>query len=602
MDNPFTSFTLWAGLFGGIALFLFGMDLMTEALKSAAGDYMKGFLRKMTRNRLMGVSMGIFVTSIIQSSSATTVILVGFISAGLMSMSQSVSVILGANIGTTITAQILAFDVGQVALPLIAAGFLISYVATRDDWRQAGRTILGLGLLFFGMGIMSEAMSPLRSYEPFVQFMINMHNPLLGVLLGALFTAIVQSSSATTGILIAMASQGLITLEPAIAILLGANIGTCFTAWIASIGKPREALRAVLVHILFNVAGVALWIWFIPQLAELAQLFSPGHESLEAATHTNTDIPRQLANAHTLFNIANTLLVIGFTAQFARLLEWLVPDKPIQPDAAMRPRYLDESLLTTPSIALETVRMEIGRLGEQVLAMVSSIMPAAITGTRSELERVAAMDKVVDALHLAIIDYLGKISRTSLSPAQSDELMRWARVANDLEQIGDRIATGLVTSARKRIDEEVQVSAQTARILTELHGEVTQALAGALRAISTQDAELAKQVRKRKADLTRMTRNVSEHGLGRLTADEPNRLHTYAREMEIVEILESVFTMARRIAAAPISSIRLESAEPSAEHSTEQPDESPNDRPRLAEQRGRNDSANRKNVNEPQHF
>ena len=548
LDSPLTSFELWAGLFGGLALFLFGMDVMTQALKSAAGDYMKDILGKLTRNRFVGVGMGAFVTAIIQSSSVTTVILVGFISAGLMSMSQSVAVIMGANIGTTITAQILAFKVTKLALPIIAIGFTIAFTATRNNWRQYGNIILGLGLVFYGMSVMSTALNPLRSYEPFIQFMVSMHNPLLGAAVGALFTAVVQSSSATTGILIVMASQGLIALEPAIAIALGANIGTCVTAGLASIGKPREAVRAALVHTVFNVMGVALWIFFIPQLAELAYWMSPVHEGLSGSERLAADTPRQIANIHTFFNLANVFIFIGFTTQIARLVEWIIPDKPIRPDKAMLPKYLDKSLLSTPSIALETVRMEIGRLGARVSEMVAAIMPAAITGTRDELERVAAMDKVVDALHMAIIDFLGKISLQSLSSRQSDELMQLAETANDLEHIGDRIATGMVTSAQKRIKEDVNVSPETAEVLIEYHAVVCSTLDDALKSVRKQKTKLAKQVRGRKRDFSELSRNISEHGFGRPTADAPNRLKTYAREMEVMEILKGVFTIAQRIA------------------------------------------------------
>jgi phosphate:Na+ symporter len=550
MDNPLAGFELWAGLFGGLALFLFGMDVMTQALKSAAGDYMKDILGKLTRNRFVGVGMGAFVTAIIQSSSVTTVILVGFISAGLMSMSQSVAVIMGANIGTTITAQILAFKVTKIALPLVAAGFLLSFTAKRETWRQTGMIILGLGLVFYGMGIMSTALNPLRSYEPFIQFMISMQNPLLGAAVGALFTAVVQSSSATTGILIVMASQGLIGLESAIAIALGANIGTCITAGLASIGKPREAVRAAVVHTLFNVAGVLLWIGFIPQLAEFAQWISPGAAGLAGTDQLAAETPRQIANVHTFFNVINAFVFIGFTSHIARLAEWLIPDRPIQPDQAMLPKYLDNDLLETPSIALEAVRQELRRLGKRVRQMVRKIMPAAITGTRGELERVAAMDKVVDALHLAIIEFLGQISLSKLSKRQSRELMQLAEIANDLEQIGDRIATAMVTSASKRIDEEVSVSPQTAAVLNEYHAEVVNTLDDALKAFAKQDPEMAKQVRRRKKDFTQMSRSITAHGLDRLTADEPNRLKTYAREMEVMEILKGVFTIARRIAQA----------------------------------------------------
>jgi phosphate:Na+ symporter len=548
MDSPFTSFDLWAGLLGGLALFLFGMDVMTQALKSAAGDYMKDVLSKLTRNRFVGVGMGAFVTAIIQSSSVTTVILVGFISAGLMSMSQSVAVIMGANIGTTITAQILAFKVTKLALPIIALGFGVAFTAKRNEWRQVGMVVLGLGMVFYGMSVMSDGLNPLRSYEPFIEFMVNLHNPLLGAAVGMAFTALVQSSSATTGILIVMASQGLIALEPAIAIALGANIGTCVTAGLAVIGKPREAVRAAVVHTLFNVVGVLIWIAFIPQLAQLAEWMSPTAEGLSGMDHLAAETPRQIANVHTFFNLANTLLLVGFTTQIARLAEWLIPDRPIKPDEAMLPKYLDLSLLPTPSIALEAARLEIGRLGERVGEMVTAIMPAAISGSRWQLEKVAAMDKSVDALHIAIIDFLGKVSIANLTSRQSNELMQLAEVTNDLEHIGDRIATSMVTSAQKRIDEDVNVSPQTAKMLTEYHAFVVVALEDALQAITREDADLAKDVSRRKKSFSALSRRFVEHGFGRLTADEPNRLKTYAREVEVVEILDGVFTIVRRIA------------------------------------------------------
>jgi phosphate:Na+ symporter len=548
MDNPLTSFSLWAGLFGGLALFLYGMDVMTQALKSAAGDYMKDILGKLTRNRFVGVGMGAFVTAIIQSSSVTTVILVGFISAGLMSMSQSVAVIIGANIGTTITAQILAFKVTKIALPVIAAGFLLSFTAKSNNWKQVGMIMLGLGLVFYGMSIMSEALNPLRSFEPFIQFMVSMKNPLLGALVGAMFTAVVQSSSATTGILIVIASQGLIGLESAIAIALGANIGTCVTAVLASIGKPREAVRAAVVHTLFNVAGVLIWIGFVPQLAELARIISPSAAGLAGTDLLAAETPRQIANIHTFFNIINAIIFVGFTTQIARLVEWMIPNRPFKPQKAMLPKYLDDDLVSTPSIALETVRMELRRLGKRVRRMVRDIMPVAISGSRDELERVAGMDKVVDALHEAIIKYLAMISLSNLSDRQSKELMQLAETANDLEQIGDRIATTMVTSANKRIDEEVTVSPQTAAILNDYHAMVLSTLEDALKAVSKQDTKLAKQVRGRKKDFSALSRSIAAHGFERLTADEPNRMRTYAREMEVVEILDGVFTIARRIA------------------------------------------------------
>ena len=549
MENPFTSFELWAGLFGGLALFLFGMDVMTHALKSAAGDYIKDILAHMTRNRLLGVGTGAFVTAIIQSSSITTVILVGFISAGLMTMSQSVAVIIGANIGTSITAQILAFKVTKLALPLIAAGFLVSFTAKSEHWRQGGSIVLGLGMVFFGMAIMSDALFPLRSYPPFIEFMVNMQSALLGALMGAAFTAVVQSSSATTGILIVLASQGLIGLETAIAIALGANVGTCITAGLASIGKPREAKRAALVHTIFNVLGVLLWIGFIPQLAALAEWLSPSAEDLTGMDRLASEMPRQIANVHLVppqRAAIPTRRVRGGPRE--RCVDRLLPDRPEPPIKAMLPKYLDEDLLDTPSVALEATRSEIRRLGKRVLKMVRDVMPAAIIGSRTDLMKIADMDKVVDALHISIIEYLGQISLQALSKRQSKEMVQLVQVANALEHIGDRIATGLVTSANKRIDEDVRVSPETAEVLNGFHQMVLSALSDALKAVTKQDSELAHEVKQRRKELNRFSREAIEHGLDRLTADEPNRLNTYAREMEVMEIFDSVFSAARRIA------------------------------------------------------
>ena len=298
MEGSLDHFELWTGLFGGLALFLFGMDLMTKALKRAAGDHMKDLLSRFTRNRFLGVGMGILVTGIVNSSSVTTVIVVGFISAGLMSMAQSISIIMGANIGSTVTAQILAFNVTRFALPLITVGFALSFAAKRDEHQEYGRLLLGLGLVFYGMGVMSDAMAPLRGYRPFIEFIASLSHPLAAALAGAAFTAVIQSSAATTGLVIVLAGQALMSLETGIAVALGANIGTCATAVLAAIGKPREAIRAAAVHVLFNVAGVLIWLGFIPQLAELARLLSPSSDHLTGLARMASETPRQVANAH----------------------------------------------------------------------------------------------------------------------------------------------------------------------------------------------------------------------------------------------------------------------------------------------------------------
>ena len=312
---------------GGLALFLYGMRSMTEALKTVAGSGMKNLLARLTSNRFVAAIAGTIVTAVVQSSSVTTVLAVGFISAGLLNLSQSIGVILGANVGTTITAQIVAFAVYKYGLLMIAIGFFANVLARRERAKQWSTALMGLGLIFFGMELMSISTGPLRQWPPFIDLMQNTANPLLAVAMGAVFTAIVQSSSATTAIVIVLASQGLITLESGIGLIFGANIGTCVTAFISAIGRPREALQAAWAHIFFNVAGVMLWIFFIPEFANTVRAISPVSEQLEGLQRLAADTPRQIANAHTVFNVGNLLLFIWFTGPMGRLVNRIVPKK-----------------------------------------------------------------------------------------------------------------------------------------------------------------------------------------------------------------------------------------------------------------------------------
>lgn len=552
MTEGFDHYELWAGLFGGLALFLFGMDIMTRALKRAAGDYLKDILGRLTRNRFLGVAVGAGVTGIVNSSSVTTVILVGFISAGLLSMAQSVSIIMGANIGSTVTAQILAFKVTQFALPTIAVGFLIAFVAKREDVQEYGRMLLGVGLVFFGMGLMSDAMAPLRSHAPFVEFLSTIQSPVAAAIVGAAFTAVIQSSAATTGIVIVLAGQGLISLETAIAVALGANIGTCATAGLAAIGKPREAVRAAVVHVLFNVAGVAIWIGLIPYLADAARWISPAADHLTGLARSAAEAPRQVANAHTLFNVVNTLLFIGFTTQIARLVERLVPDRPLAADELSTPKFLDDTLLSTPAVALDNVRFEIARLGQHVVAMLRAVVPTAIAGDRRDLASLADMDKATDALHRAIVGYLGRISLSNLSKDQARDLMQLIEVTNDLEHIGDRVATDIVTSARKRLDEKAPISSQSAKAIAKLHDDICNALEGAIKAVVEEDVDLATKIRDLKKEVRSYGRGIGRQGLERLSAGSGNDIPAYVREIELLEILDGIFRIVRRIARSQL--------------------------------------------------
>jgi phosphate:Na+ symporter len=539
-------------LLGGLALFLFGMEQMADALKAVAGERMKIILAKLTTNRFMGAATGAFVTAIIQSSSVTTVLVVGFITAGLMSMAQSIGVIMGANIGTTITAQIVAFKVTKFALLMVAGGFGMLFFSKQEKIKQYGSMLMGLGLVFFGMSVMSDAMSPLRSYQPFLDLMTSMDNPLIGILVAAGFTALIQSSSATTGIVIVMATQGFISLEAGIALAFGANIGTCVTAMLAAIGKPREAVRAAVVHVLFNVFGVLLWIGLIPYLAEFVTWLSPAHPELSGTDKLAAEAPRQIANAHTVFNIANTFIFIGFTSQFARVVEWLVPDKPVEEKIIAQPKYLDEELLETPSLALDRVRLEIGHVGERISEMLERILPAVISGNLQTLKDIARIDDEVDILHGHIITYLGDISKHSLTGEQTQKLVGLMAAVNDLENIGDIIETDLVHLGKERLEQDISISETTRDVLTKLHDVIADATSRAITAAVENDQRTAQDVIGIKADINLMMDSAATHQAMRLVVDEPGRLPAYTLEMDIIEKLKRIYYFAKRIAKAII--------------------------------------------------
>jgi len=533
---------------GGLALFLFGIDQMTNSLKAVAGERMRIVLARLTSNRYMGALTGAFVTAIIQSSSVTTVLVVGFTSAGLMSFAQSIGVIMGANIGTTITAQIIAFKVTKAAFLMIAVGFGLLFFSKRDALRHYGEILMGLGLVFFGMTVMSDAMQPLRSYEPFLNLMMSMENLLIGILVAAAFTALIQSSSATTAIIIVMAGQGFITLPAGIALAFGANIGTCVTAMLAAIGKPREALRAAVTHVLFNVAGVLLWLAFVDQLAALVTTLSPSHAGLSGAQRLAAEAPRQIANAHTIFNVANTLIFIMFTTLIARFIEWIIPDKPLDEEGIFKAKYLDEDMLSTPSLALDLVRREIRRMGEPVRGMLVAIMPAILRGSAADLDAIQLMDERVDVLHAEIVVYLGKISRRELTEKQTDDLVRLMDAVNDLENIGDVIEVNLVELGRRRIEKRVSVSQPTQVVLSDFHQVVMDAVDAAIHAVAEDDIGSAKSVTHMKKEITRIMNSAALHEAKRLVANEPHRIEAYTIEMDIAEKLQRIYYFAKRMA------------------------------------------------------
>ena len=519
---------------------------MTEALKAVAGAGMKSLLARLTRNRFTAALAGAIVTGVVQSSSVTTVLVVGFISAGLLKLSQSIGVIIGANIGTTITAQIIAFRVYKYGLVMIAVGFLTEVIARQERFKQWGTSVMGLGLIFFGMELMSNATGPLRTWPPFIDVMQNMRHPVLGIAIGAVVTAVLQSSSATTGMVIVLASAGLISLESGIGLLLGANIGTCVTAIMAAIGRPREATQAAWIHVVFNVGGVLLIMFFIGQFADVIRMVSPNSDDLEGQARLAADTPRQIANAHTLFNVGTAFLFIWFTGPLAQLVERIVPQAP-EPEG-MRPQFLDRYYLEQPALALDQVRRELTRLAEFDRDMLRQILSVVVDGSREKIQQLARADDDVDALHGAIVTYLGELSQQDLVEPLPKQLYEYISIANYLENIGDVIENNLLADADKRLKLGVAVSPSTLRGLRQIHDGVCGAFENVVEALRTGDQTAVRNAEQSKASINALAEETTAHLAKRLVASEPNRLAAFQVETDIIENLKRLNTLTRRIA------------------------------------------------------
>lgn len=548
--NESAPMTMIVHLLGGLALFLYGMEKMTDGLKAAAGKQMSTLLAKLTGNRILGAVTGAIVTAVIQSSSVTTVLVVGFVSAGLMTLVQSVGVIFGANVGTTMTAQIVAFNTTALALPLIAIGFVITFAWKQGVARHYGTMVMGLGLLFYGMGAMGAAMAPLRTNQAFAELLQSLQNPVLGMLAGALFTALVQSSSATIGLAVVMATQGLLSLPAGIAILFGAKIGTGITAVLAGIGKPQDAKRAAVVHVLFNVLGAAIWLPFIPQLASIAQAISPVAPHLQGVERLAEEVPRQIANAATFWATANTVIFLPFAGWFAKLATRLIPDRAAAPTQIVQPRYLDDELLRVPAMALERARMELGhmsRITEDMLAEVKSVLqskePAALG---------RQLDQVV-VLRDAVLAYLAHVGRSELSDSEAEEQARLVAATGEIEIMCAAISRDLAPLARALEAAGSSSSTETAQLLDRLLHTTEETARSALRALVAMDEQAAQKVVAKRSEILDMAADLQRRQVARLAEDDPNRILADRVLLDLLDKLRRLYSVSEHMAISVLS-------------------------------------------------
>lgn len=448
------------GLLGGLGLFLFGMKTMSEGLQKVAGDRMRKILAALTNNRVVGTLVGLAVTAIIQSSSATTVMVVGFVNAGLMSLVQSIGVVLGANIGTTVTAQLIAFKITKFALPAIGVGAGLKLFANNKRWTYIGEILLGFGILFFGLQIMEHAFEPLKKSQEFRDMfvMVGDHH-LLGVLIGAVLTMIVQSSSATIGITIALASTGLISFEASVALILGENIGTTITANLAAIGTNLTARRTAAAHFLFNVIGVGYILAVFPYFIHLVNSVTPGSADFVVQTQQQAAalgvtigdkpfIARHIANAHTLFNVVNTLIFLPLVGLLAKLTTLLIRGR--EEAMEFHLKYIDNRVLNTPPIALGQARAETRRMAQVTLEMVDETTAFLQDLDERHIPILQGKEGLVDLLQKEITDFLVALSQKSITVETSRDIASMMHMVNDLERVGDHCENLWRLGQRKR--------------------------------------------------------------------------------------------------------------------------------------------------------
>ena len=497
-------------LLGGLALFLYGMQMMSNGLEAAAGNKMKQILEKLTANRFLGVLVGAVITAVIQSSSATTVMVVGFVNSGMMTLRQAVWIIMGANIGTTITGQLIALDVGEIA-PLIAfIGVALIVFIKKQKVHHYGMIVAGLGILFIGMELMSSSMMPLRESEAFASIMTNFSNPLLGILAGAVFTAIIQSSSASVGILQALATSGLIGLPSAVYVLFGQNIGTCITAVLASIGTNRNAKRTTIIHLMFNLIGTTIFtiVCMTTPLTSLVESFTPGR------------VAAQIANMHTLFNVVTTLILLPFGNYLAVLATKILPEKKEELGDVMHLEYIRpietkrEHQIGNSAIATNGIRSELSRMMKMAKENVDASFRAVRSGNADLLPEVEEREEYIDYLNKEISKYISKVMVNETNPKDSQYISALFKVCGNLERIGDH-AMNICEYTKMMEERKISFSPAVAGEITEMQKVSNEAME-VLEKLGEYPEESIKKIEALEQQMDDMTENYRKAQIERM--------------------------------------------------------------------------------------
>ncbi len=521
-------------LLGGTALLLYGVRLVGEGLQRAVGTRLRHLLSTLTGNRLKSLAVGAGVTAVLQSSSATTVMLVGFASAGLLSLRQTMGVILGADIGTTVTVQLLAFDVLAFSPLVVFAGWLL-WAAGRGTVRYVGQAILGFGLLFLGMKLVTDGTSPLARSALFSELLgALVDQPLILLLVAAAFTGLVRSSAAVIGLALSLGLAGVMPLVGAIPIIFGANIGTAVTALVAAIGQNAEARRVAAAHAAFKVVGVAIFFPFIGPFADLVSRTAP-------------DVERQIANAHTIFNVALGALFLPGTDLAARLFEWLIPERESKEAGAI---YLNPQTLDTPAVALGQALREALRMGDVVVSSLRESIEVFERDDEQLLRRLIARDDVIDRLEEDIKQFLIALGAQSLTEEQAERETALIFVIANLEEIGDVIEKNLMELAEKKIRGGHVFSRQGWAEVHDLHAKVVENLELALSALATQDGTIAEKVIRHKSNINLLERRLRQTHIQRLHEGLRESIDTSSIHLDLLANLKRANSLTAGVAYA----------------------------------------------------
>ncbi|MBS5939258.1 Na/Pi cotransporter family protein [Clostridium sartagoforme] len=526
-------------LLGGLGLFIYGMKIMGDGLENAAGDGLKSILEKVTRNPVIAVIVGAIVTAVIQSSSATTVMVVGFVNAGLMNLAQAAGIIMGANIGTTITAQLVAFKLDQIAPLFVFVGAFIVMFAKKKKRKDIGSIILGFGILFVGMGQMSAAMKPLTASPIFNEILATVGDKwYLGILAGALITAVLQSSSATTGILVALATAGAIDITQALPIVFGCNIGTCVTAMLATVGTSKTAHKAALLHLIFNLGGTLIFIPVLVSglLGDVVSTISPG------------DVSRQIANSHTVFNVVNTAIMLPLTGFLIKIVNRIIPED--EEEDRPGPKYIDDRLLETPVIAAGQVAKETLRMAKKAKKGLALSLEAFEKNDEKLIQKVYENETVINTLNEAITTYLVKLSKCELSDKELSIVAATFHVINDIERIGDH-AENIADLTQQKINKKLGYSEQAIEQIHKVYDKALESLSVAIDSYATKDVNKAKSVDAIESELDRMQKKYRELHIKRLY-DGTCNAYAGAIYLDLLSNLERVGDHAMNISESVI--------------------------------------------------